>query len=140
MALGEGLLHRVQVAFGQALDGGDVRAFELNGQDRAGLDRVAIDDHGAAAALARVATHMGAGQLAVVSQEFDQQGSGLHLMGLELSVDGDGGRGHGEALSVGVGRSRRGLTEPQSAGNPKSSSLGFAKRQGPSGQDLILRL
>jgi hypothetical protein len=50
---------------------------------------------------------MGSGQLAVVSQEFDQQSSGLNLMGVQLSVDGERGCGHGKALSVREGPSRR---------------------------------
>ena len=56
-------LHRVQVAVGAAdtLDGGDVHALRLHGENIARFNRTAIQMHGAGAALAGVAADVRAG-------------------------------------------------------------------------------
>ena len=59
----ERLLHRVQLAVGgQALDGGDLGAVGLDGEHRARLHRLAVEQHGARAARRRVAADVGAGE------------------------------------------------------------------------------
>src|SRR4029078_11574089 len=76
----EGRLHRVQfVALCNALDGGDAGAGGLADHDRAGFYRPAVDVDDAGAALAGVAADMRAGQVQVVAQEMDEEGSVLDL-------------------------------------------------------------
>src|SRR5882724_2613094 len=54
--LGEALLHRMELAaLLQALDRGDLGAVGLDGEHRARLHRIAVEDHGARAAVRRVA-------------------------------------------------------------------------------------
>ena len=59
----EAFLQRMQLTLGrESLDGGDGRPICLNREDRAGLRAATVDEHGAGAALARVAPDVGAGQ------------------------------------------------------------------------------
>ena len=46
----------------QAFDGGDLRAFGLQGGDEAGVDEVAVDEDGAGSAVAFAAAFLGAGE------------------------------------------------------------------------------
>src|ERR1700761_300377 len=78
--LPEPLLDRVQLAGrGQALHGGDLTAVDLHRQHRAGLDRPAVDQHRAGAAVGRVAAAMGAGQPGTPADQVGQQQPGLDL-------------------------------------------------------------
>ncbi len=68
MLVPEGLLDRVQLAvFGHALDRLQVLALGLDGEHRAALHRLAVDQDRAGAALARVAADVRAGQPQVVA-------------------------------------------------------------------------
>jgi len=59
----ERLLQRMKLSIlGHALDRGEVAAFGLNGEHRAALHRLSIDEDGAGAALARVAADVCAGE------------------------------------------------------------------------------
>ena len=73
--LGEGVLQRVgQRAVGQAFDGHDGRRrLVLDGQRQAGQDRLAVDQHGAGAALAELAAVLGAGQVEIFAQHLEQR-------------------------------------------------------------------
>ena len=89
--LDEALLHRVEPGRGlQPLD----RAHRVPGghrrQHRATLDRLAVEQHHAGAAVAGVAAPVRAGQAQVVAQEPDQQVPRLDLPGPLLAVDLDG--------------------------------------------------
>src|SRR5665213_3936651 len=67
-------LHRMQlVALREALDGGDAGAVGLSDQRRAGFNGPAVDMDDTGAALAGVATDMGAGQVKMIAQQMDQQ-------------------------------------------------------------------
>jgi hypothetical protein len=70
----KGFLHRVQgpARLGQALDGGDLGALALQGEQGAGLRRNAVDMHDAGAALRGVAAHMRAGKPKIFAQELHQ--------------------------------------------------------------------
>jgi len=69
----EGPLDRVKLAvLGETLDREDLRAIGLDGEDRAGLCRTAVDENGTGAALARVATDMRAGEVESLAQELDK--------------------------------------------------------------------
>src|SRR6185436_10506496 len=89
MVLFECRLHRVQRAIGlrHALDGHDVGALGLHRDDRAALDRLAVHQDGARAALGGVASHVGAGQAQVLANVGNQQGSRLDLGGNGLAID-----------------------------------------------------
>src|SRR5262249_59961032 len=66
-------LHRVeQLAARQALDGGHPAAVALAGGDQARVDRLAVEQHGARAALALATALLGAGQPQVLAQDVEQ--------------------------------------------------------------------
>jgi hypothetical protein len=76
----EAFLHRVQAAVrGKPLDGRDVGAVGLHREDGARLGAAAVDDHGAGAALARVAADVRAGEEQLLAEEVDQQQARLHV-------------------------------------------------------------
>ena len=85
----ERLLHRVQraVGLGHALDGHQVGAFCLHCNNRAALDRAAVHEHGAGAALGGVAADVGAGEPQVLADVGDEQGARLDFRGNGLAVD-----------------------------------------------------
>ncbi len=61
--IGERGRHRIELtAVGQPFDGGDLGIADLAGEHQAGIDRLAIDQHRAGAALAHAAGVLGAGQ------------------------------------------------------------------------------
>ena len=100
----EGLLHRVQRATGrgQPLHRGDAAAGGLQRQHAAALDGLAVQQHGAGAALAGVAADMGAGQRQRAAQQLDQQGGGIDRGLHGLAVDGEGeGCAHGGSDATG---------------------------------------
>src|SRR5215213_3967349 len=67
--LAEGFLHRVQRApVRQTFDSRDLRALALHGEDGAGLHGFAVEVDDASAALARVATDVGAGEPQVLAK------------------------------------------------------------------------
>ena len=71
--LGEGLLQRVEpAAVGHALDGLDLASLALDGQRQAGEHRLAVDQHGARAALAQLAAVLGAGEVELLAQHLEQ--------------------------------------------------------------------
>ena len=79
----EGLLQRVQlVVAGDAFDGRDVGALDLDGEDAAGVDQAAVQDDGAGAAVAVVAAFLGAGEADALAQDFEQA---VALVGEELA-------------------------------------------------------
>ena len=87
----ESLLHHMQVvAFRQALDGADLLAFGLHGEDQAGAHRLALDDDGAGAADAVLAADMRAGLAAVLADGVGQRAARLDRDGVVAAVDGQG--------------------------------------------------
>ena len=72
---------------GHPLDRRDAAAVGLDGEHRAGLDRLAVDVDGARAALARVAADVGAGEVEVLADQLDQEASGLDVRLASLPVD-----------------------------------------------------
>ena len=94
MAVHEGLLQRVQrLSLRQALDRRDAAALGLQRQHTAALDRIAIHQHGAGAALGGVAAGVGTGQREWAAQQVYQQGGWRHFQGhgtaVDLKVQGD---------------------------------------------------
>ena len=57
----------------QALDGHDVAAVGLHGQDEAGVDDAPVQAHGAGATLPDQAALLGAGQREVVAQDLEER-------------------------------------------------------------------
>src|SRR5215813_998527 len=88
MMLAERFLHRMQrpVLLGQALDGGDVGALDLPGEDGARLHGLAVDMHDAGATLRGVAANVGTGEPQVVAQELHQQRARIDVTGDGLAV------------------------------------------------------
>ena len=75
------LLHRMQLSIdGQALDGRNLRTIRLDGQQRAGFHRLAIEEDRACASQGRFATEMRAGELAVIAQEIGEKCAGFDFM------------------------------------------------------------
>src|SRR4030095_2421465 len=80
VVLAEGLLEGVEVPIpGQALDGGDLGPVGLDGQHRAGLDRLAVHHDRAGATRGRVAADIGPGEAQVLPEEVDEQQARLDL-------------------------------------------------------------
>ena len=73
----------------QALDRGDLVTVGLDGEHRAALDRLAVEQDRAGAAVRRVAAGVGAGQVEALAQQVGQQQPGLDLGGARVAVDGD---------------------------------------------------
>ena len=70
----EGGLHRMQlIAARDALDGEDVGAVVADRQRQARIDAPAVDQHRAGAALAAVASLLGAGQVEALAQQVEQR-------------------------------------------------------------------
>ncbi|MNP51306.1 hypothetical protein D3C76_1456120 [compost metagenome] len=73
----------------EPLDSGDFRAFVHYRQGQAGIDAPAVDNDRAGAALAVVATFLGAGELQVFAQQVEQGGAGVKLHFLPSTVHPD---------------------------------------------------
>jgi len=72
-----------------SLDGLHRSTICLNGEHRAGLNRLAVNDDGARTAVASVTTDMCAGEVEVFSQEVDQKSSRFNVAAVNESVDCD---------------------------------------------------
>ena len=65
----EGLLYRVERAMlGNAFNGGDVLTFAVNGQTQTGVDRTAVEKHGASPAVPHVAHFFGTREGEIMAQ------------------------------------------------------------------------
>src|SRR3954470_4848560 len=70
----EGGLHWMKlVAARDAFDGEDVGAVMADGEREAGVDPLAVDENGAGAALAAIASLLGSGQMEALTQEIEQR-------------------------------------------------------------------
>jgi hypothetical protein len=87
----------------QALDGSNLAAVGLNGEESAGLDRSVVEQHDAGAAARRVAANVGAGQPDNLADEVNQQQPGFDLGAVLGPIDGDS---NADPLGAGAGRSR----------------------------------
>ncbi len=67
--------------------GGDAVALVLHRDGQAGVDRHAVDQQRAGAALTMVAAFLGAGQLQAITQHVEQHRVGRHVQGMNLTVD-----------------------------------------------------
>jgi hypothetical protein len=95
VTLTEGRLHRMQFAIvAQPFDRGDLGALRLDGQDRASLNGASIQMHGTGAALSGIATHVGSGEMQLITDQLDQKGPGIN-------VDLNGTPIHGERKRFG---------------------------------------
>ena len=89
VAVHERLLHRREPAvLGQALDGGDLRAFGLHREHETRAHGTPVDDHGACAAHAVFASEVRAGEATVVAEKVGERLAGLDGSALSLTVDG----------------------------------------------------
>ena len=78
--LGEGLLDRTELlAVHQAFERGDLVALGLHRERHAGVARSPVDEDGAGAALAALATHLGRHQSKRVAQDVEQAPARFHL-------------------------------------------------------------
>src|SRR5215470_8761957 len=76
-----------QRAVRQALDGGHPARIALPGGDQARVDDLAVEDHGARAALALAAALLGAGQPEILAQHVEQPLPRRHIDRARLAVD-----------------------------------------------------
>src|SRR5215211_7022768 len=87
----EALLHRVELAVAlERLDRADLMALGHRREDRARLDRLAVHQHHAGAAVGRVAAPVGAGQAGVLADEVHEQPARLDVARNALAVEADG--------------------------------------------------
>src|SRR5262249_42875461 len=90
VVLMKGLLERIEpLTVGEALDGLDVTAVHLNGEEQAGSHGRAVDDDRARAAHTVLAAEMRSRQLEVVAKEIGERLPGFHAPLVRSSVDGD---------------------------------------------------
>ncbi len=88
MLIPERLLQRVQHSvLGHALDRDEVLAFGLDGEHRAALDGLTVDQDRASPALARVTADVCACQVEDVSQVVHEQEPRLDLMLVPVAID-----------------------------------------------------
>ncbi len=88
--LTEGGLHGMQrAAVGHAFNGGDLLIFRLHGEQRTGFYWLAVQVHGACAALAGIAADVGAGEAQLFAQDVNQQRARLDVDRVRGSVDGE---------------------------------------------------
>src|SRR5688572_16699182 len=93
----ERLLHGVQrVAVGDALDGGDARAVQLNGKHEAGAYGLPVVEHRARAAHAVLAAHVRAREPEALAKKVGESEPRLDraLVAVPVHRDGDGARCH----------------------------------------------
>ena len=90
MLLPETFLYGVQLAVMlEALDGLHLAAVGLHGEDRAGLHRLAVEQHRARPAVRGVAADVRARQAEALPQEVDQEEARLDLSVARCSVHGE---------------------------------------------------
>src|SRR5215510_6392333 len=97
--LGEPLLHGVELAaLLEVLDGPDLATVGLHGEHGARFHRLAVEMHGASAAMRRIATDVGAGQPQHLADEVHEQQPRFDLRLVSGPVDGhvDAVLGHGQ--------------------------------------------
>ena len=90
--VGKAVLQRVQTAVaGQPFNGRDLAPLALGRQQQAREHRLAIDQHGACAALAQLAAVLGAGELQIFSQHLEQRlvAVGQHIGGFAVDRAGE---------------------------------------------------
>src|SRR6266850_137027 len=88
--LGERLLQRVQPgAVGHALDGRDLALLEVGRQRDARQHRRAVDEHGAGAALPELAAVLGADEIEVLAQHFEERLVDGHEQLARFAVDAE---------------------------------------------------
>src|SRR6476659_2389949 len=100
----ERILERVQgpVRPGQRLDRRDLAAVRLDGEERAGLHRLAVEVHRARAAGRRVAPDVGSGESQLLPEEVDEERARLDIGLAPRPVDGDRDLRHEVLLLVGA--------------------------------------
>src|SRR5262245_12342095 len=87
--LGEALLHGMELAaLLQAFDGGDLRSIGLHRQHGARLDRIAVHDHRAGAAMRGVAADVGPRHAEHFADEVHQEQARLDFRFVRRAVDG----------------------------------------------------
>ena len=77
---------------GQSLDGGDLSALAIDGEQQAGVHGPAVDDHGAGAAVADVADFLRSRQTEIVAQGVEQRAARFHQDRVPGSVHEQGDR------------------------------------------------
>src|SRR2546428_10999723 len=92
-------------AVGEALEGGEGGAIRLHGEEQAAPHRLALEEHGAGATHAVLASHVGAGEVEVIAQEISEALAHLDtpfvLGAVDVQADGpDGFVNHERWLSV----------------------------------------
>ena len=100
----EGFLQLAQMPFGtEPLDGHDIAAFDLPQRHQAGADLLALQQHGAGAAIPGIAADLGAGQAQILAQRLGEApgGRGLHGDAGTVQMEAD------HAASPMVSRARR---------------------------------
>src|SRR3954468_6788412 len=102
----EALLYRVELALTlERLDRADLMAFAHGREDRARLDRLAVHEDDARAAVGGVAAPVRAGETGVLADVVHEQAARLDVVRDRLAVEGDG-HVHESARSVARRRAR----------------------------------
>ena len=119
----------------QTFDGGDPVALMHDGEGQAGIHAASVDVHGASAALAVVASFLGAEQVQAFAQRIEQRDSRLELEAILAAVDVEHDR-HRRDASGGRGcevRERFRPAPPKWYGGEARWRLQFLRRSSGSG-------
>src|SRR5437870_712655 len=81
-----GVADRFSLAAGQSFDGRDLAVAKARYRQRAGPQRLAIEEDGAGAALGDAATEFGTGQTEIVAQDPEHRRIGQYIDGMDLPV------------------------------------------------------
>src|SRR5581483_1165907 len=86
----EGLLDGMQLAvLHERLHRGNGLSLRLNGQHRASVDGLVVEQHGAGAALAAIANALGSRDIKLIAQRIQQSDTRLNLEAAGLAIDGE---------------------------------------------------
>ena len=86
----ERLLHRIELSVSaQSFDRDDILAIAFDGEHETSVDRTAVQQHRAGAALAFGAAFFRAGQIQLVAQRLEQRVMRLHIERSGCAVDGE---------------------------------------------------
>ena len=124
----ERLLERMEIAVvGEPLDRRQLHPVCLDAEQRAGLDRLSVQQHGASAARRGVATDVRAGQPETLAQDVDEELTRLQVELVANAVDNKRDAFHGGLLSA--VQSTRPYSSPTQSSSGPAAELGDAMRR-----------
>ena len=119
------------LAAGESLDGGDLGALGGDGQSQARVDRAAVDEHRAGAALAVIAALLGPGQRQILAQRVEQRHAQVDAQAPVPTVDAQDHVGLGRGPGLGRRRRRVIAAAPAAPGHQGEPEAGHQAHHRP---------